>query len=98
MMGEVSLQDLLERKDSFFVSYEINIDEWNAENFNKEVDYFDLEDMLVSRFWLKHLEKNGKLSVEELDKLNALEHRFFELKIPEFVKKHFPGIYEKWIK
>lgn len=97
MVNRVTIEDLLKRKKSFFVSYEVNVDTWDAKDFDPEVDFFDLEDMLASRYWLKRLEREGELTSEELRKLHDLEKRFHELGIPEFVKEHFPGVYEKWI-
>jgi len=97
MVNRVTIEDLLKRKKSFFVSYEVNVDTWNAKDFDKDVDFFDLEDMLASRYWLKRLEREGKLTAAELRELHNLEKKFHELGIPEFVKKYFPGVYEKWI-
>ncbi len=93
----VTIEDLLKRKRSFFIRYKTNVDMWDAEDFDPQVDFFDLEDMLASRYWLKRLEREGKLTAEELRELHNLEKRFHELGIPEFVKEHFPGVYEKWI-
>ena len=87
----------MKRKKSFFVSYEVNVDMWDAEDFDPEVDFFDLEDMLASRYWLKRLKKEGRLTAEEQEKFHKLEEKFRKLGIPEFVKGHFPGVYEKWI-
>jgi len=97
-MGRVTIEDLLKRKRSFFIRYEVNVDTWDAEDFDPEVDFFDLEDMLASRYWLKRLEALGKLTKDESKKLNELERKFTQLGIPEFVKTHFPDVYEKWIK
>ena len=87
----------MKRKKSFFVSYEVNVDMWDAEDFDPEVDFFDLEDMLASRYWLKRLKKEGRLTAEEQEKFHKLEEKFRKLGIPEFVKSHFPGVYERWI-
>jgi len=97
MKDRVTIENLLKRKESFFVSYEVNVDMWDVEDFDPEVDFFDLEDMLASRYWLKRLEAAGKLRKEESEKLSELEQRFRELGIPEFVKTRFPGVYERWI-
>jgi len=94
----MNLKDLLKRKESFFVSYEVNVDMWDAENFDPEVDFFDLEDMLASRYWLKCLEAAGKLTEEEKKKLNEIEVDFARKGIPGFVKARFPAVYDKWIK
>ena len=96
--SKVTIEDLLKRKKSFFTRYEVNVDMWDAEDFDPEVDFFDLEDMLACRYWLKRLEAAGKLTKEEKDKLNELEQKFMRLGIPKFVKAHFLGVYERWIK
>jgi len=95
--NKVIIDDLLKRKKNFFISYEVNINTWNNEDFDSEIDFFDLEDMLVSRYWLKYLKVAGKLSEEESKKFSELEQKFRELGIPEFVKIRFPGVYKKWI-
>jgi len=96
--SRVTIEDLLKRKRSFFIRYEVNVNTWDAEDFDPEVDFFDLEDMLASRYWLKRLEAVGKLTKEESKKLSELEQKFRQLGIPEFVKTRFPGVYERWIK
>jgi len=95
--NRVTIDDLLKRKESFFVSYEVNVDMWDAEDFDPEVDFFDLEDMLASRYWLKYLQAEGKLTKEEEEKLRRLEAEFYRKEIPEFVKEKFPGVYKRWI-
>jgi len=95
--NRVTIDDLLKRKESFFVSYEVDVDMWDAENFDPEVDFFDLEDMLASRYWLKRLQAEGKLTKEEEEKLRRLEAEFYRKEIPEFVKEKFPGVYKRWI-
>ena len=42
MKDSVTTEDLLRRKRSFFASYEVNVDLWDAKNFDPEVDFFDL--------------------------------------------------------
>ena len=94
---QVTIEDLLKRKKSFFVSYEVNVDMWDAEDFDPACDFFDLEDMLASRYWLKHLQAEGKLTEKENQKLEELDEKFWHKKIPEFVKEHFPAVYDRWI-
>jgi len=71
---------------------------WDAEDFDPEVDFFDLEDMLASRYWLKRLEAAGKLTEEEKRKLNEIEADFERKGIPEFVESKFPAVYDRWIR
>ena len=98
LKARVTIEDLLRRKKSFFASYEINVNMWDAESFDPTVDFFDLEDMLASRYWLKRLRQAGKLTREEEKKLRELDLKFKERGIPQFVREHFPGVYERWIK
>ena len=97
MKNRVTIENLLKRKKSFFASYEVNVDLWDAENFDPEVDFFDLEDMLASRYWLHYLQREGRLTKEENQKLEELDEKFLQKKIPEFVKERYPAIYDKWI-
>jgi len=96
--AQVTTEDLLKRKRSFFASYEINVNMWDAEGFDPTVDFFDLEDMLASRYWLKRLKQAGKLTKEEEEKLRELDLKFKEQGVPQFVREHFPQVYERWIR
>jgi len=98
-MKKKNLLDYLKkRKKSFFVRFETNLNLWSERNYDKESDYFDFEDMIISRYWLFFLKEKNLLNSNELEKLEKLEQNLKKKGIINFVKKNYNYLYEKWIK
>ncbi len=87
----------MKRKKSFFVRYETNVNMWDAKEYDELSDYFDLEDMIISRYWLLFLEKNNLLEEREVEKLKRLEQKFNNKNIKNFIKEKYGYLYKKWI-
>ena len=96
-MTSALIRERVKHKKSYFIHFEIELKYWNESEYCEECDYFDLEDMLISRYWLKIFEREGYLTKEEITKLHELDKQFYKKKIHKFVKKHYPYIYKKWI-
>ena len=70
---------------------------WDAKEYDELSDYFDLEDMIIFRYWLLFLEKNNLLEEREVEKLKRLEQKFNNKNIKNFIKEKYSYLYKKWI-
>lgn len=74
-------KELEERLDHFFILYETELKFWTSEEYDPDVDYFDLENLFISRYWLHKAKDLNMLNEEQLKKLQELDKQFKEKKI-----------------
>jgi hypothetical protein len=92
----MTVSELERRIDHFFSIFETELKHTDFEDYDPTIDYFDLENLFIARYWLHRAKEQGLLDKFQIKQLVELDKQFKEQGFLNFgLSKH--KCLRKWL-